>query len=124
MEKSLRVCIISREYPPDTGFGGIGTFANHLAHGIVSLGHHVTVITLAKGKAKSYKEGEIQVHRVEPYFDECTLNLIDSAIPYSKYVISAATALWQKFIELHAKQPFDVVDTPELLAEGFYPASL
>ncbi len=122
MEKLLRVCIISREYPPDTGFGGIGTFAKHLAHGLVSLGHHVTVISLAKDKAKSYTEGDIQVHRVEPYFDQHTLNLIDCAMPYSKYVISTSAALWQKFIELHAKQPFDVIDTPELLAEGFYPA--
>lgn len=121
-EKSLRVCIISREYPPDTGFGGIATFANHLAHGLVSLGHDVTVITLAKGKARSYTEDNIQVYRAEPYFDEHTLNLIDCAMPYSKYVISTSAALWEKFIELHAKQPFDIVDTPELLAEGFYPA--
>ena len=122
MDKPLRVCIISREYPPDTGFGGIATFANHLAHGLVSLSHHVTVVTLSKGKAKSYTEDGIEIHRVEPYFDEHTLNLIDCAMPYSKYVISTSAALWQKFIELHAKQSFDVVDTPELLAEGFYPA--
>lgn len=122
MEKSLRVCIISREYPPDTGFGGIATFANHLGHGLVGLGHHVTVITLAKGKAKSYTEDDIQVHRVELYFGENTLNLVGLAMPYSKYIISTSAALWQKFIELHAKQPFDVVDAPELLAEGFYPA--
>ena len=122
MEKSLRICIISREYPPDTGFGGIATFANHLAHGLVSLGHHVTIVTLAKDKAKLYTEDGIDVHRVQPYFDQHTLNLIDCAMPYSKYVISTSAALWQKFIELHAKQSFDVVDTPELLAEGFYPA--
>ena len=122
MEKSLRVCIISREYPPDTGFGGIATFANHLAHGLVSLGHQVTVITLAKNKAKSYSEDNILIYRVENYFDQHTLNLIDCAMPYSKYVINSSAALWKKFIELHSEQPFDVVDTPELLAEGFYPA--
>ncbi len=122
MEKLLRVCIISREYPPDTGFGGNGTFAKHLAYGLVSLGHQVTVITLAKVRARSYTEDNIEVYRVEPYFDEHTLNLIDCAMPYTKYVINTSAALWEKFIELHSKQPFDVIDTPELLAEGFYPA--
>jgi glycosyltransferase involved in cell wall biosynthesis len=122
VEKSLRVCIISREYPPETGFGGIATFANHLAHGLVSLGHHITVITLAKNEPKSYTEDNIEIHRVKPYFDQHALNLIDWPMPYSKYVISTSAALWKKFIELHSKRSFDVVDTPELLAEGFYPA--
>ncbi len=122
MEKALRVCLISREYPPDTGFGGIATLTNHLAHGLISLGHQVHVVTLAKDKRRSYTEDGIHVHRVEPYFDERTLTVIERAMPYSKYVISAASALWEKFFELHNQTPFDVVDTPELLAEGFYPA--
>ena len=44
--------MISREYPPDTGWGGIATFANHLAQGLKELGHEVEVIALAKDKAK------------------------------------------------------------------------
>lgn len=122
MEKSFRVCLISREYPPDTGFGGIATFTSHLAHGLTSLGHKVHVVTLAKDKDRFYTEDGVAVHRVMPYFDQHTLNLIDCAMPYSKYVISTSSALWQKFIALHCEEPFDVVDTPELLAEGFYPA--
>jgi glycosyltransferase involved in cell wall biosynthesis len=43
-------------------------------------------------------------------------------IPYSKYVLLCATALWDKFAELHNEKPFDAVDTPELLAEGLFPA--
>ncbi len=30
--------------------------------------------------------------------------------------------MWQRFLELHQDRPFDVVDTPELLAEGLFPA--
>jgi len=122
MEKALRVCLISREYPPDTGFGGIATFANHLAHGLVSLGHQVHVVTLAADKSKSYSEAGIMVHRVMPYFEQRTLEVIERAMPYSKYMISTSSALWQKFIELHTQELFDVVDSPELLAEGFFPA--
>lgn len=41
----LRVCLISSEYPPETGGGGIGTYTHNLAHGLASDGHHVTVIS-------------------------------------------------------------------------------
>jgi glycosyltransferase involved in cell wall biosynthesis len=118
----LRICLISREYPPDTGFGGIATFTKHLAHGLVSLGHEVHVVTLAKVENRSYIENGITVHRVMPYFEQGSLNIIDCIMPYSKYMVSTSAALWEKFFELHKREQFDVVDTPELLAEGIFPA--
>src|SRR5271163_1672666 len=101
MEKALRICLIAREYPPDTGFGGIATFTNHLAHGLINLGHQVHVVTLAKGQARSYTEDGIIVHRVMPYFDEQAFYMIECFMPYSKYMINTSSALWQKFMELH-----------------------
>lgn len=118
----MRICLISREYPPDTGFGGIATFTKHLAHGLKNLGHEVVVIALAKDKAKVADDDGITVHRVEPYPFTSTLSALGMCIPYSKYVLFSATALWDKFAQLHAIEPFDVVDTPELLAEGIVPA--
>lgn len=120
---SLRICLISREYPPDTGFGGIATFTRHLASGLISLGHEVHVVTLTKegSQARSYNEDGINVHRVTPYFLGNRLNVIDCVMPYSKYLISTSSGLWEKFFELHTKAPFDAVDTPELLAEGLLP---
>ncbi len=52
MPGKLRVCLISREYPPDTGWGGIATFARHLAHGLKELGHEIEVISLPKAKPR------------------------------------------------------------------------
>jgi glycogen synthase len=120
VETALRIAIISREYPPDTGFGGIATFASHLSRGLVELGHDVTVITLAKNEAKVLCDQGIHIYRVKPILRENELGLMGRAIPYTRYVISTATALWQKFTELHKEKPFDVVDAPELLAEGFF----
>jgi glycosyltransferase involved in cell wall biosynthesis len=122
MPDKLRICLISREYPPDTGWGGIATFARHLAQGLKEIGHDVTVISLAKDKAKIVDTEGIRVHRVESYLRESDLGLLARCIPYSRYVISSSAALWQRFLELHQEQPFDVVDTPELLAEGLFPA--
>ncbi len=118
----LRICLISREYPPDTGWGGIATFARHLAQGLKEIGHDVTVISLAKEKAKIVDTEGIVVHRVESYLRESDLGMLSRCIPYSRYVVSSSAALWQRFLELHMENPFDVVDTPELLAEGLFPA--
>jgi glycogen(starch) synthase len=120
----MRICLLSREYPPDTGFGGIATFARHLAQGLREIGHEVVVVSLAKEKtkAKVVDDQGVTVHRVESYFPETELGMLALCIPYSRYVINSSATLWQKFLQLHKEKPFDVVDTPELLAEGFFPA--
>lgn len=118
----MRICLLSREYPPDTGFGGIATFTKHLAHGLKNLGHDVVVVALAKDKAKLADDNGIPVHRVEAYPFTSKLSALSMCIPYSKYVLFCCTALWDKFAQLHAEKPFDVIDTPELLAEGIIPA--
>ncbi len=118
----MRICLISREYPPDTGWGGIATFAKHLAHGLRDLGHDVEVVALAEGAAKTVEVEGIRVHRVEPYAVEGDLGAVSMCMPYSRYVLRTTAGLWEKFFELHSQNPFDVVDTPELLAEGLIPA--
>src|SRR5271156_959197 len=118
----MKICLISREYPPDTGWGGIGTFTHHLAKGLVDIGHQVDVVSLAKDKAGQTVDGKIRIHRVEPYLQDADLGLVARAMPYSRYVISTSIALWRKCLALHEQRPFDVIDTPELLAEGFFPS--
>ena len=41
--KPLRICMVSKEYPP-TGTGGIASYVFRLAHGLAEAGHDVTVI--------------------------------------------------------------------------------
>ena len=120
----MRICLLSREYPPDTGFGGIATFARHLAQGLREIGHEVVVVSLCKDNtpAKVVDDEGVTVHRVESYFPVTELGMLALCIPYSRYVINSSATLWQKFLQLHNEKPFDVVDTPELLAEGFFPA--
>jgi glycogen(starch) synthase len=118
----MRICLLSREYPPDTGFGGIATFTKHLAHGLKNLGHEVVVVALAKDKAKLADDNGIPVHRVEAYPFTSKLSALNMCMPHSKYILFSFTALWDKFAQLHAEKPFDVIDTPELLADGIIPA--
>ncbi|MBX9720964.1 MAG: glycosyltransferase family 4 protein, partial [Candidatus Obscuribacterales bacterium] len=116
----MRVCLISREYPPETGFGGIATFVRHLAHGLKELGHDVVVVALAKETQKQVDDDGVAVHRVLPYQLEGELDAVNRCMPYSRYVMLTTLGLWRKFYELHQQKPFDVVETPELLAESLY----
>lgn len=60
----MKICLISAEYPPETGFGGIGTYTYNLAHGLTKKGHDVTVITKALTKEKIYKDKKVKVYRI------------------------------------------------------------
>lgn len=118
----MKICLISREYPPETGFGGIATFARNLACGLVELGHEVNVVCLAQDKEKTVEQEGVKVHRVLPYYVPGELGTLSRCIPYSRYVLRTSAALWNKFLELHKERPFDVVDAPELLAESLIPS--
>jgi hypothetical protein len=118
----MRICIISREYPPETGWGGIATFAKHLSHGLADLGHEVEVVSLAKAEPHSGMESGILVHRVKQTDIGGGLSTGSALMSYTRYVLATSTALWRKFIELHKQRAFDVIDCPELLAEGIGPA--
>lgn len=122
----MRICLISREYPPDTGWGGIATFARHLALGLLELGHDVEVVALAGERpgdtAGTKRQEGVLVHRVNFHQIPGDMNVTSMCMPYSRYVMRTTSALWKKFFQLHSEKPFDVVDTPELLAEGLIPA--
>jgi glycosyltransferase involved in cell wall biosynthesis len=116
----MRIGLISREYPPETGFGGIATFVHHLAHGLKEIGHEVEVVALAAETEKKVDDNGVLVHRVLPYQLEGELDAVNRCMPYSRYVLLSTLGLWRKFIELHQAKPFDVAESPELLAESLY----
>lgn len=61
----MKICLISREYPPETGFGGIGTYTYQLAQGLTSKGHDVTVISQAVESERIYKDKKVKVYRIK-----------------------------------------------------------
>lgn len=124
----MRICLLSREYPPDTGWGGIGAYTYQHAHGLKRLGHDVEVVALARKEVSRESElppveiEGIKVHRAiwGPLLED--LSSICLISPYSHYVLKCSLALWQKFLKCHRENQFDVVEAPEHLAEGLFPA--
>lgn len=128
----MRIAIMSREYPPHTGWGGIATFKYHLAQGLRTIGHDVEVFSLSgDGVSRSQVENGIMVHRVtvhdhahtERLIRECdngSLSDIHKCLPHFRYVVNAALSLWRKFDEIHERNRFEVLDAPELFADSMF----
>ena len=44
----MKIALLSFEYPPETGFGGIGSYTWHHARALTALGHEVHVLAGAR----------------------------------------------------------------------------
>jgi len=118
----MRIALISREYPPDSGWGGIATYTYHQAQSLKELGHDVEVFALTKQgeeQPSSTKVSDgIKVHRIKCEEPLNNLAMLQAAIPFSHYMLKSVFALARKVFEVHSKNPFEVAEAPEHLAEG------
>lgn len=61
----MRICLVSREYPPETHIGGIASYTHKTASALARLGHEVHVVTSAWKPGATYEENGVTVHRFE-----------------------------------------------------------
>lgn len=117
----MRICLISREFPPDTGWGGIATFVHDLALGLVEIGHEVEVIALAADEKDSCIDyNGVTVRRVAWKALLADKQRMLTLVPYCHNIARQIIALWQCFARQHEQRPFDVVEAPEMFAEGLF----
>ncbi len=115
--KSLHICYISQEYPPETGWGGIGSYTYEMAHALVRSGHRVTVVSRALNGESITNNGGVEVHRVSP-------SPRWDSIP----VLWRLNRIWPGFAwaamlevrRIHRKQPIDIVEAAEGRADSFF----
>lgn len=111
----MNICLISREYPPETGWGGIGTYTYHLAHGLANLGHRVHIIAQSLDVDKEYLDGKVYVHRI------VHKTLFPCKGPFREFALRLeySQMIYQKLKEIIKKYCIDIVETPNFSAEGF-----
>jgi hypothetical protein len=111
----MNICLISREYPPETGWGGIGTYTYHLAHGLVNLGHQVYVITQSMDIDKEYRDDGVFIHKVAHktfFYNKGILKEFALRLEYSQRV-------YIKIKELIKKYKLEIIEGPNLSGETF-----
>lgn len=95
----MKIALISYEYPPDAGYGGIGTYVYQMARLLRDRGHHVEVFASSPERDGSELEYGIWVHRIYHTTPTQTTDF--------------ARRVAQRFIERHNSVQFDVVEGPE-----------
>ncbi len=121
--KPLRICLVSKEYPPE-GRGGIAKYVQLLAHGLVEQGHDVTVIA---GPAAN---GSSSPSTSPPAMHGPKLNRVENrrlALPpplrrKARGIWNQLERSWavdREIARLERTQgPFDLVEMPNWGAEG------
>lgn len=97
----MRIALVSYEFPPQTGGGGIGTYLVHVRRMLVERGHAVEIFAGAgAGSEGTIDEDDGLVHR-------------GGATP-SEFL----TQVGPKLASRHCAAPFDVTEAPEYLAQS------
>lgn len=121
-EGKLKICIVSREYPPETLWGGIGTFTYNLAHGLKNIGHDMDVVCLTLGNELRQDDEGVSVYRIsspkipfvnKTWWDFTKYSLFPFSFLYSYKVM-------KKIECLNKEKHYDAVDFPEHIGEGFF----
>src|SRR5262249_11579899 len=115
--RPLHVCFVSQEYPPETGWGGIGAYTYEMAHGLACAGQRVTVIARADGPETVTRRGGIEIHRVHHGPDWSRwkgLWRLNSVWP------GLAWAAARRLRQVHAENSVDVVEAAECRADGLF----
>jgi len=61
----MTICLVSQEYPPETGGGGIGTQTYLRARGLSARGHVVHVVSMSwDTQDRTYADQGATVHRI------------------------------------------------------------
>lgn len=118
----MKIGFLSREYPPETGFGGIATFVYHLSQALAEAGHEVEVAAAAKERPQSGPVGRVTVHRVLPRHLEKSWVRLKMWLPTTASSLGYSLAMWEKMLERGRTKPFDIIDAPEHFAEGLWAA--
>ncbi|MGI8461548.1 MAG: glycosyltransferase family 4 protein [Solirubrobacterales bacterium] len=111
----MRVLLISQEFPPETGWGGIGTYAGIIAPALVRAGAEVHVLSVIEGQARSTRTGEgVHVHRAPLRRPRGVGRALGTPIAWQRLCGAATLALEHRRLGLG----FDVWESPEWGAEG------
>jgi glycogen(starch) synthase len=97
----MRIALISFEFPPAVAIGGIGAYAWEAARMLAAAGHEVEVFAAGKVGDEPAEEFGIPVHRIDAAHRDEFRELLPP-----------------RFSRVHRRSPFDLMESPEIGAEG------
>ena len=118
----MNIGLLSFEYPPETGFGGIGTYTWYHARALARLGHEVHVLAGAKEPTPLYTRTHdgVFVHRYQA--GGAMMRIFKGAgrwrCYWTRQRLENAWSMYHALKTLRRTHRFDVLEMPECGAEG------
>jgi glycosyltransferase involved in cell wall biosynthesis len=119
---SLNICLISEEFPPETGWGGIGTYTYNLARGLVDQGHRVHVVSRTWENDGVHHVAGMNLHRVSvplPSWKWGTYYL-NLRFPETREILLWNYRAGDVVRRLCLVEDLDVIEAPEYHAQGLF----
>ena len=120
----MNIGLLSFEYPPETGFGGIGTYTWYHARALVKLGHRVTVLAGATKTTELRSEEHDGVvvwrYRSDNGWMRAAEKLGAFQLWWSCNRLENGASMYEGLNRLLDKHRFDVIEMPECGAEGLF----
>lgn len=127
----MRIGLVSYEYPPQSGLGGVGTYMFRLAGALGRAGHQVVVLA-GPGDGDELQQPNVDVHRLPARFEPAVPSRFDIASRglrflywnvVARFMDRANPVVWhwlrwdmataQALRQIHARTPLDVIEAPE-----------
>jgi len=105
----MKVAFLSREYPPESAWGGIATIYHTLSHALADSGHEVHIVCQAVGGQRDFVDKGVFVHRVGRNPKRYSLL---ARVDYSIHA-------WLKLREIIKRYDIEIVETTYWGAEAF-----
>ena len=120
----MKIALLSYEYPPETGNGGIGTYTWYQARALVKLGHTVHVLagsTRRSDLIESEHDGvRVFRFRSKTLFARGLKKLDSFRLWWTKNRLENALNMRAAFRQLNERYSYDIVEMPECGAEGLF----
>jgi starch synthase len=117
----VKIALLSYEYPPDTGFGGVGTYTWYQARALVRQGHDVRVVagSLEPGVFHTEHDG-VRVTRVSDQgcLDGAIRGMHSDGVGWASVRVGNAMGSYLALRDLLEHERYDVVEYPECGADG------
>ena len=118
----MKIALMSFEYPPETGYGGIGTYTWYHARALVKLGHEVHVLAGANEITRLRKEEHDGVKVFRFRGDGRAMRVLEQLNKlrwwWTKNRLQNALSMYVGLRTLKREHNYDIIEMPECGAEG------
>ena len=128
----MRIGLVSYEYPPQRGLGGVGTYTFRLAGALGKAGHDVTVLA-GPTEEPDIQQPNVTIHRIAARYEpplafrgfrwlywRVFATMMDKAHPLVWHWMRWNMASGDALLDIHRKTPLDVIEAPEHAANGLF----